>query len=88
MHINSFSEAALKNEYWDSFHIQHMQVPSQNDEAFPGAGPVPLFSWNISTFSLVPQNQNISFVCSLLPQITFVLLFPSFLDLYSPFPLK
>ena len=43
--------------------------------------PVPLFPWNIS---LVPQNQNLNFLCSLFPKITFVPLFPSFLDLNSP----
>ena len=34
-------------------------------------------------FSLVPQNQNLNFLCSLLPKITFVPVFPSFLDLCS-----
>ena len=47
----------------------------------PKGLPVPLFSWNIFEFSLVPQNHNLNFLCSLLPEITFVLLFPSVLDL-------
>ena len=49
-----------------------------------GRVPVSLFPWNISAFSLVPQNQNHNFLCSMLPKITFVPLFTSFLDLCSP----
>ena len=41
-------------------------------------------------FSIFPcsSNQNLYFLCSLLLKITFVPLFPSFLDLCSPVPLK
>ena len=43
-------------------------------EALPGGRgiTVPLFLWNISAFFLVPLNQNLNFLCSLLPKITFV----------------
>ena len=50
-----------------------------------GAGTcslVPLKYFSIFP-SFVPQNQNLNFLCSLLPKITFVPLFPSFLDLSS-----
>ena len=43
---------------------------------------VPLFPLNISAFSLVHPNQNLNFLCSLLPKITFDPLFPSFLDVF------
>ena len=41
-----------------------------------------------SAFSLVPQNQNLDFLCSLLPKIAFVPLFSSVVDFYSVVPLK
>ena len=36
--------------------------------------------------SLIPQNQNLNFLRFLLPKITFVPLFPSFLDVFPCFP--
>ena len=38
--------------------------------------------------SLVPQKQNLDFLCSLFPKIACVPLFPLFLGLFSPVPLK
>ena len=47
-------------------------------------GTYSLVSLNISAFSLVPQNQNLNVLCSLLPKITFVPLFPSSFRLVFP----
>ena len=39
-----------------------------NMEALLDGVPVPLFPWNISAFSIVPQNKNLNFLGSLFPQ--------------------
>ena len=57
-------------------------------EALPGRVPVRLFPEIFLNFPLFPKIKIFNFVCSLLPEITFVLLFPSFLDLCSSVSLK
>ena len=56
---------------------------ADDNEALPGGVgvSVPLFPWNILAFSLVPPNQILKFLCSLLPHITFV---PFIFRLASP----
>ena len=60
-----------------------------NIEDLPwGVGvPVPLFPWKKSSFSLVPKNQNLDFLCFLFPQIAFVPCSFSF-RFFSLVPLK
>ena len=53
-----------------------------------GGVPVPLFPSKKRHCSLVPQKQNFDFLCSLFPKIACVPLFPLFLGLCSPVPLR
>ena len=53
-----------------------------------GGVPVPLFPRKRWPCSLVPQKQNLDFLCSLFPKIACAPLFPLFLGLCSPVPLK
>ena len=53
-----------------------------------GGGTCFLVSLKYFSISLVLQNQTLKFLCSLVPKITFVSLFPTFFDLWYPVPLK
>ena len=57
-------------------------------EPFSRGVPVPLFPSKIWPCSLVPQKQNLDFLCSLFPKIARVSLFPLFLGLCFPVPLR
>ena len=72
------------------------QGSKASSSVWGGGVPLPLFPWNSSAFSLVPQNQNLNFLCSLLPKLhlfscslhfqTCVPLFPWNKWHYSPVP--
>ena len=67
-----------------SFHMDQL-IQQRGPPEGMGEVPVPLFP---SKNGLVPQKQNLDFLCSLFPKIASVPLFPLFLGLCSPDPLK
>ena len=73
-----FTELSACNKIVAEYYFLTFLFKSSMVRVRPSQGvPVPLFTWKKLAFSLVSQNENLDFLCSLFPKITFVPLFPS-----------